>query len=959
MECLRGESILFRYIRIAAPGFLLAHLFLPALIFAQSPASGLHGQVLDPSGAAVPAINVQISGPGGTKLLVQTDAQGNYAFRNLAPGTYTLTIQLKGFNDFVKPAIVITRGKSQVVNAQLEVALERQEITVTDESTKLEINPSDNASALVIKGKDLEALSDDPDELQSELEALAGPSAGPNGGQIYIDGFTGGELPPKSSIREIRVNRNPFSAQYDALGYGRVEILTKPGTDKYHGQVSVNGNDSVFNTRNPFATHIPGYHTEMFDGNFGGPINRKTSFFFDVQRRNIEDESIVDAIVLDPNFNQISLSQAVPTPQTRTRISPRFDTQVGKNDTLSFRYVLWENSRDNPTVGQFTLPSAGYNSAERWQSLQVSDAHVINEKAVTEIRFRYGRDDERQTPASSQPAITVLGAFNGGGATTGATHTVSNSYQLQNYTSVSLSKHFLKFGVRIRDDDESAISTANFNGTFTFPSLAAYRITQQGLQAGLTPAQIQANGGGASQFTLTAGTPFVAMNYFDIEPYVEDDWKVRSNLTITGGLRFETQNHISDRTDFAPRIGISWGLGNSKSTKSVLRAGYGIFYDRFEDNYILNAERLNGINQQQYIISSPDFFPNIPPVNTLTASPTIYQIDPHLRTPYTSQAGVGLEHQITKAATVSVTYLNTHGAHQLISRDINAPNPANPGNARPNPNASDLYQYESAGLYNQNQVIANFNIRGSKVSLFGFYTLSYVDSNTPGKAGFPMNQYDLEQDYGRAAFDIRHRLFLGGSWNLPRGFQLFPFIVASSAQPFNITLGQDINGDSIYNDRPAFASSLSNPDNVVSTRWGNFDTVPVAGERIIPINYGTGFGHFTANLRFSKTFGFGREVQGGNLGGGGGGHSHGGLGPGGLSSMGSIGSMFNRGNSTNRRFNLTFSVSARNILNTVNYAPPVGSLSSSLFGQPNALAGGFFSSNAANRRIDLQVRFSF
>ena len=239
-------------------GFLLLFLFLPALVFAQTPAPSLRGQVLDPSGAAVPALTVTVVGPTGMKLAVQTDEQGKYAFRNLAPGAYTLTIRLKGFNDFVKAGIVIARGQPQVVNAQLSVAVEKQQITVTDTTTKVSVNPEENASALVIKGKDLESLSDDPDELQSELEALAGPSAGPNGGQIYIDGFTGGQLPPKSSIREIRVNQNPFSAQYDTLGYGRIEILTKPGTDKLHGQIFVSGNDTAFNTRNPFADRDSG-----------------------------------------------------------------------------------------------------------------------------------------------------------------------------------------------------------------------------------------------------------------------------------------------------------------------------------------------------------------------------------------------------------------------------------------------------------------------------------------------------------------------------------------------------------------------------------------------------------------------------------------------------------------------------------------------------------------------------
>jgi hypothetical protein len=895
------------------------------------------------------------------KLVVQTDEQGKYAFRNLKPGTYTLTVQLKGFDDFVKAGIVIASGAPQVVNAQLSVAVEKQQITVTDTTTKVNVNPDENASALVIKGKDLEALSDDPDELQSELEALAGPSAGPNGGQIYIDGFTGGQLPPKSSIREIRVNQNPFSSQYDSLGYGRIEILTKPGTDKLHGQLFVSGNDSDFNTRNPFAAEIPGYHSEIFNGNVGGPINKKTSFYLDGQRRDIEDSGIVNATILDPNFNQTSLVEAISTPQTQTSFSPRIDTQIGNNNTLTFRYSLWQNGQTDPNVGQFTLPTAGYSNTERYQSLQVSDAQVINEKAVTEVRFRYYRDDEGQTPANSLPTISVLGAFVGGASNAGVINTDSNAYELQDYTSVTLNKNFLKFGARFRDDQESATSNANFNGTFTFPSITAYQITEQGLQAGLTPAQIQANGGGASQFTLIAGTPLAKVNYFDLEPYVEDDWKARPNMTISGGLRFETQDHIHDHADFAPRVGIAWGLGRGKSTKTVLRAGFGVFYDRFGENYILNADRLNGINQQQYIVPSPDFYPNIPLPSTLSATPTIYQIAPNLRTPYTTQSGIGLERQVTKIVTASVTYLNTHGNHQLITRDINAPNPANPGDARPNPNLPDLYQYESAGLYNQNQMIANFNVRGSKVSLFGFYTLSYVDSNSAGGGSFTMNQYDLGQDYGRAAYDVRNRLFLGGSWNLPRGFQLFPFVVVNSAPPVNITLSDDLGGGEYlptFNARPSFAASPTEA-NAVSTRWGTFDKVPVPGETIIPPNYGIGYSQFTANLRFSKTFGFGREVQGGGPGGGGGGGRYGhGLGGGGLSSMGNS-NMFNRGNNTNRRYNLTFSISARNIFNNVNYASPEGNLNSPIFGKPYALAGGFFSSAAANRRVDFQVRFSF
>ena len=944
-------------------GFLLLLMILPALVFAQTSAPSLHGQVLDPSGAAVPALSVTLVGPTGAKLVAQTDEQGKYAFRSLSPGTYTLTISLKGFNDFVKPGIVIAHGKPQVVNAQLSVAVAKQEITVKDETTKVNVNPSENASSLVIKGKDLESLSDDPDELQSELEALAGPSAGPNGGQIYIDGFTGGQLPPKSSIREIRVNQNPFSAQYDTLGYGRIEVLTKPGTDKLHGQVFVSGNDKAFNTRNPFATEIPGYHSEMYDGNIGGPLGKKTSFFFDGSRRNIEDVAIVNAYVLDSNFNQVPYNQSVATPQMRTELSPRLDTQFGNNNTLTVRYQLWENNLKNQGVGQFSLPSQAYNSGDTEQSLQVSDAQVLSEKAVTEIRFRFLHETSSQTPLNSAVTTIVPGAFTGGGTNVGIAASTYRSYELQDYTSMALSKQFVKFGARMRESYEAANSTANFNGTYTFPSLNAYQITEQGLQQGLPPAAIRAMGGGASQLKIIGGNPLATVRYLDFEPYVEDDWKVLPKMTVSAGLRFETQTHIAHNVNFAPRIGIAWGLGKGKSAKTVLRSGFGVFYDRFGQGLILNTNRLNGINQQQYIVPAPDFYPTIPPLDTLTQTPTIYQQDPNMRAPYTIQSGIGLERQVAKNFTVSATYLNTHGVHQFMSRNVNAPDPANPlTSLRPDPSIGDLYQYESAGLYNQNQLIANFNIRGSKVSLFGFYTLSYSDGNTAGAGTFPMDQYNVALDYGRTAYDVRNRLFLGGSWNLPRGIQIFPFVVANSAPPFNITLGRDLNLDSIFNDRPAFATSASNPATVVPTPWGNFDKVPLSGETIIPPNYGTGFSQFTANLRLSKTFGFGKEVQGGSFGGPGGGGprgGRGGLGPGGLSSMGG-GGMFGRGGpSTNHRYNLTFSVSARNIFNNVNYAPPSGVLGSPTFGQAYALSGGFFSSSAANRRIDLQVRFSF
>jgi hypothetical protein len=974
----------FRNVGRALGVMLVLSAFSTALL-AQSGEISLRGQVFDQSGGAIPAINVTLTAPDGNTKTAQTNEEGKYTFRNLASGTYKVRISLKGFADFVETAVQIAPGKPQVVDAHLVVALEKQQINVESETAQVSTAAENNATSLVLKGKDLEALSDDPDELASDLQALAGPSAGPNGGQIYIDGFTGGQLPPKSAILQVKVNQNPFSAEYDRLGYGRVEITTKPGYAQYHGQFFVNGNASALNSRNPFATVIPGYHSEMFDGNFGGPLgkSKKASFFFDGQRRNIQDQSIVSAEILDANFNPIPFSQAVPRPQWRTELSPRVDFQLSTNNVLTIRYQLELNKQNNNGIGQFNLPSLGNNSDGTENSLQLSDTQVVSERTVNQIRFRYRRETNNQLPLSLDPTISVLGAFTNGGNGGGRNLDTVNSYEFQNLTSITLGKHSVSFGGRLRNLSESNSTNGGFNGGFTFPTLLAYQITEQGLQQGLTPAQIRAAGGGATQFSLTAGTPLASVNLFDVGLYGQDDWRVRPNITLSLGLRFESQNDIGDHADWAPRVGLAWGIGKGARPSTVLRAGFGVFYDRFGQGGLLQAERLNGINQQQYVVPNPDFFPTIPPVSafansTQTNLPTKYQIDPNLRAPYTVQSAVGLERQVTKTATVAVTYLNAHGVHQLLTNDINAPLPGSgydpfdpTSGVRPFGNAAgNIYQYETVGYFNQNQVVATFNVRrGTRLSVNGWYTLNYANGNTSS----PMNPYNIAEDYGRAAFDVRHRFFLIGSLTFPHGFRLNPFLMASSGGPFNITVGRDLFGTSRFNGRPALVTDgATGPSIVGPTPFGTFNLLPLPGQPVISPYFGTGPSQFSLNMRLAKTFGFGEKKEAGGSGGGqgpwGGGGDHGprgggpggGLGGRGLGGGGGMGGFFGGGAPSNSPYNLEFSINARNVFNNVNLGTPVGNLGSPLFGHSNSLAGqGFGGGSASNRRLELQVRFSF
>jgi hypothetical protein len=924
--------------------------------FAQAPLGNLIGQVRDPSGAAINNANVILKSVQTSSILfATTDGQGQFEVK-APPGKYTVDVTAPGFALYERD-IEITAGKTQTLMISLAIEVERQKVEVSGGQATVQTDPEANASAIVISGKALEALPDDPDELQSDLAALAGPSAGPNGGQIYIDGFTGGQLPPKSSIREIRINQNPFTPESDKLGYGRVEIFTKPGTDKIHGQFYVSGNDSSFNSRNPFAGTEPGYDSTQYNGNLGGPLSKQASFFLAAQRRNTNDLSTVNAVVLGPDLNPVPLREALPNPQTRTNISPRLDFAISKNNTLTVHYQFYRDTNTNELINQFSLPSQAYDLASTEQTMQLSDTQIIGSQVVNETRFQYLRDEEKENPLSATPTVNVLQAFVGGGNSDGALADRMNHYEFQNYTSLIHSAHLVKFGVRMRAVQDTSNSTSGFNGTFIFPSLAVYQAAVQALRDGAATAM------GASQFSVTAGTSIASVTDFDFGFYAGDDWRVRPNLTLSYGLRFETQNDIHDHADIAPRIAMAWGLGGKNTgPRTVLRVGAGIFYDRFMENYILQAQRLNGITQQQYIVSNPDFFPTVPLPASLSSvdnSRTRYQIDPNLHAPFTLQSAVSLERQLGKIANLAVSYLNTRGFDQLLTRNINAPL-GTTTTTRPLGNVGNIYQFASAGIFRQNQLIANVNVHaGPKLWVFGYYVLNYANSDTDGATSFPSNQYDILQDYGRASFAVRHHPSFGGTVELPHAIRLSPFFIATSGSPYNITLPYDLNGDSIFNDRPGFVSTstcttVQIVGTVYCTPLGSFDGMPHAGEKILPINYGTGPGHITVNARLSKTFGFGGKTKARR----GGGSSAGGeKGDGGF---GTAGGGVGLGSATERPYSLTLTINARNIFNHVNLATPNGTLGSPLFAQSNALLGGpYVGASGANRRIDLQASFSF
>lgn len=973
---------------------LLAAAFLTAAAAAQT--ATLHGTVTDPSGAVIPNAAVSLTTPDGHTVATATsDQTGSYEAANLAPGTYIIIATSKGFAPSESKAVTLAAGQNEIFDVELRIAVEKQQVVVNEDTPTVSVSPTENANSMVLKGKALDALSDDPDELANELQALAGPAAGPSGGQIYIDGFTGGQLPPKSAILEIRVNRNPFSAEYDKLGYGRIEIITKPGSNQLHGNISGMGNPSQFNTGNPFNKNIPDYYSYMVAGSLSGPINKHASYFLSVYRRTTQEASIVTAFRLAGEVNgdfakgiynnqadyaTVPFGDTVVAPHARLSVSPRVDFSLGQNNMLTIRYQRWQENEKNSGVGQFSLRDQASNSNDHEDQIQIADTQILSPRAINETWFEFRRDNSSQEPFAATPQIQVSGMETFGGSASGTSSGHSLTYELRDLMTLAAGKHSISVGGRLRATRDASTSNANFNGTFTFggqrctsgqsnctavTAAQNYGATVKGVGTGQSWAQIQAAGGGPSQLTLAYGNPGIVGSMADVGLFYQDDWSVRPNFTFSYGLRWQSQTGISDNSDWAPRFSFAYALGSaSKKPKTVIRGGYGFFYERFGLDNILQVDQLNispNSPLKEAVIENPTCYfqngvtaadlPSCEQTGSTSSKAAAYELGPRLRVPITKQAAVGLEQQVGKSSTISFTYVNSLGQHETVTRNANAPQVAGYNPAEPN-----IYQYYSEGIYKQNELIANFNTQfGQRLSLFGFYTMSYADSDSSGQN--PSNSANLKLDYGRTSWNAHHQVFLMGSWAAPWSLNFDPFVVFQSGRPFNITLGQDVNGDSFFNDRPSFGTAGA-PD-TLTTKYGTFNLNPGTNYTPIPVNYGNGPNLFTFNLRASKSMAFGPEVaHGGFSGDGGHYHRRGGLGPGGLNGGGNAfhGPM---GRRVNRKYNMTLDVQAQNLFNIVNLAPPTGVIGSPNFGKSNALAGRMFSSGSASRRIFAQLRFSF
>jgi hypothetical protein len=984
--------------------------FTAALVVAQTRGT-LRGLITDELGAAIVGANVTLTDSSGVEKKTTTNGEGVYTFAGLTPGKYSVQAIAPGFAPSDAKDVDIT-GARQSVDLTLKVTIE-EKVTVSE--TPVSTEATNNANQTVIAGADLDALPDDPDELAAALQALAGPSVGPNGGQIVIDGFTGGTLPSKDSIREIRINQNPFAAENDQPS-GRIDILTRPGTDKLRGGGSVNFNDESLNSRNPFSVNSSKrtpFQIRQYDMNLSGPIvARKASFFFNFGRIETDDNELVRATVLDDELNAVTLGQAFLVPRRNLFFSPRLDYAINTNHTLVVRYNYNRSSTDNQGVGGFALPERGFNLGSTNQNIQVTETAVLNPTTINETRFQFTHGRNEQVGNNSVPALDVSGSFSSGGSQVGHSTNVRTSWELNNFTAKQKGTHALKFGGRIRHISIDDTNEGNFGGSWTFTggfgltSIERYQLTLRMQEQGFTPAEIRAAGGGATSFRINAGTPFADVSQTDVGVFLQDDWRIRPNLTFSYGLRYERQTNTYSKYDFAPRLAVAWSPGAANSArppKMVIRFGTGFFYNRFNEANTLQTHRFNGTNVLQTAVTEPadrddapsvaeQQLPNVAAIYSLlnqwspTAVPsllgipatqqTVWTVDPKIQNPTVFVVGTQVERQLPRNITMFLGFYNIRIVHVIRARDVNAPFPATiteltPNGTRPDPTQGEIYRYEASGQFNQRQFFVGFNSRLSRMfQLNGNYSLSKSTNDTDGQGStlFPMNSYDLSGEFGRSSFDIRHRFTIFGTVNLPWWkVVLNPFVIANTGPGFNITTGQDRNLDRQFNERPSFAGPNADCSAVTirCTRFGNFNLAPLPGETIIPRNFGQAPGVFVVNMRVSRTFAFGNVSRGnsaapavgpgGPVAGGGGGPRVAavGAGPQGASPVAS----------GEKRYNLNVSINFQNILNHVNLSTPIGNLSSPSFGESQGVVGVFGggggSTGAGNRRIYAQVRLNF
>ncbi len=814
---------------------------------------GVQGTVFDQSQSAVPNATVKLSRKGEAPIESQTGENGDFIFKDVSSGSYNLDVIKDGFAPYHRDRFLITGRKP----ANLKITLT---LPVYEQSVSVGSTGDAKGSALgesYLGEKDIQQMSDDPSAFQQQLQAMVGSDAGYRLNGMVIDPT---KLPSKDLIRSIRIATGTFSAEYATTWHMMVDIFTDPTQVQFGGNVSARGTTTDLSAQDPFASEKTPY--DEIDGNASlhGHVGKRISYGLEVGRRYSDTGNIVNAQVLNAAFEQVNLRSSADSGRHSAQFEATPAIYFGQKDNATGYANLYLNSSNNLGVGDLSLVDHAYRQKNRWASASFTYNHTFSANVSNEFQFSYDSGSTKQYSINTTPEVVVTGAFTGGGNSIGNSTTDTDNFTMKDVLRAVRKKHMLSIGVEAHEYENNNIMANNFNGTYTFTSLSAYQIMMQGLAAGLTGSQIRANGGGASQFQITTGKDAVSASEPDIAGFAQDDFDARSNLGISFGVRAEAQRRTAG-VSIAPRFSLKWGIDGSanKPAKTSLQVSLGIFYDRFPLDSILAVERFQSNKTTQYIYTNPDFFSTVPTNLTGAASdaiPSLYALSSHLHASYMVRENVSISRQIGKQGHLNVMFYHSLGQRQYDERNVNAPfagtydvNDPESG-VRPTGKLENIFEYESEGMNKGSEIYVYYmGGVGKHVTLSGGIDSNFAKGDS---FGMPSNPYSLKDDYGRSSSRLPGGHFWG-TFTVPHVAAIQPRMFFNPGSLMNITVGEDLNGDTVYNDRPAWATNL-NSSTVVRTKYGNFETSPAANQLRIPVNIANGPYLIYSGLEVSRSF---------------------------------------------------------------------------------------------------------
>jgi len=726
--------------------------------------------VKDPTGALISKAQVQLIKNGKPQSLSSTNQRGEARFNKLAAGRYQIRVEAVGFKALDLEDVDLTTGQ-QHREVTLEIDAIKVDVDVEEEAQVRNTNPNGPAFSNVLTAEQIAQLPDDPDEFEDAINQLAGPGA-----QIRVNGFRGGKLPPKSQIREIRFRMNPYAPENHDAGLGLVDITTKPGVNAWHGSFNFGFRDESLNGRQVFAPFRGPEQQRRFGLSMDGPIwKNRTSLFL-----NADGSLFFDARPIFATLPSGTLSDLAYRPSRRLNLDARLEHALTKTHTSRFQFQRNASALDNLGVGNFDMPSRGYSQDQTEYIARLGDSGVFGKKFFNEMRLQARWLQTEARSVSLGQTILVPGSFNDGSAQRSGGRRQLD-FELADNVDYALEKHGLRFGAQLETGGYRSNDRTNPFGTFQFADLASF-------EAGLP-----------TQYTQRIGDPTVKYRQYQFGWYVQDDFRVRKNLTLSYGARHEFQNHVPGKFNIAPRLGFVWSP--KKNGTITIRGGAGIFYDWFAAQTYEQTLRVDGQRQRDLIIANPAFpNPFIGGIQTLPP-PSRIQTDPDLQIPYIIQSSVGLETQPFKLFRLTTNYQYQRGVHLLHGRNLNAPVL---GFGRPDPTVGNITNIESSAYQSSHRLMVG--IGPAKFVQGLFWNINYLLMKNTNEAdspfSLPSNNFNLRADRGPAANDFRHLISGFVSKRLPMGLAISTIFQATSALPYNITTGFDNNGDTVINDRP-------------------------------------------------------------------------------------------------------------------------------------------------------------